>query len=1433
MSLPCLFTASRTMSILWLMLIAVMLLSLSQGMAYGFQDDQFLLADWRPAHLGSEKLSIYHRVRVYQQPTETAFEDEQSGQQPASSYNETDIAGWPGFAGVGKSSSVKLSYGGLTDEDDQDNHRPPFMPGLAGSDFSLTLLPVLRLAADWQKYLPGTHWLHWLTGEPDYDSGVTVIVRFGNHPPIVVQVMPEEYQHMAEYLANPQALLYWLVPRIQGRDALVNQLLALMDTMTMEVNEPAKEAMENQLADILDQPGILVDVELERFSLQRTLENFIEFPERKSHQQTQSLGTGGAQEGEKSSTTGNSQTPGKPNTQDSDTGRENNHSQPPEQPSGGQPGETEPAQEESPYFTLKMNGREYRIARKQLDPEKRGQENAAEVYAYEPGKLTDTRPLTELEQMAGVQQFFRLPDTDQKPLNYLTLYGTEETRQALQEFYPVDVLQITSDNHLEAASGLTGEQLGKDCIICQDSMHRYRASARTDCQHIFHLPCLITFFSERPRDESGEINLTCPYCRRKQTQLGQLLNSPTELSQELLQASEQGDEAVVRALLEARVSSDAVDTQSRTALHKAALANNLGIVVLLISGGASVDQTDSQGLTAIDLASMSGHRPMVETLSETIGVAPVFYWAAYGFTDEIEKWIQRGEDVQGTRNREGATLLHIAAARGHTEIAEQLLNYAESLNLEVIDCLNNRHQTPLCAACDNGETAMVRLLLNRGASSAPQLPVEADSPLFLSARKGCLEIVQLLLADQAENDQDNERINALLVAARHGHSETVRELMAGIHTPLDQWGEQALLEAARQGHWRVVGMLLDAGVSGSVSQKKALGLAAEGRHVKTVQLLLERGALSDSNDNALAFTLLLESVEKNQPEMVRLLLKYGAPINQTRKGDEVTALIRAADHGWLDVVKALLEQGANVNQATKWYFGAKTYTPLKLAVMNGRNEIVKVLLESGAKITSDLALPQVAVLNYQLFDAVLQRNIRKVKTLLPKHDNLNTGNALYYAARRGLIQTAKLLLKHKADPNYTRLTEGDTPLHGAAQGGHLNLIRLLLDNKADATIGNTHGESPLDIASSSGNIETVALLSAAMQKASSGELKNVLALDVGNALYHGAASGQYESVKWLLNNKADPNSADESSGGMTPLHIAARNNHGDIIRLLLAHGADHHKANNEGETPLDIARQFHQQAAEAELTRVDQGRSLLEAVEQGNIEQANTLLESGADPDYQNSQGKTALHFAVSAGQIDLVRLLLQYTNRPDLSDGHYTALHLAAISGFTEIAGSLLDAGASPARYTTEDELPLHLAARGNHQAMVHLLSVNPQVDINGVSGEQRTALHIAAQAGFPDMVSLLLTLGAEPRLKDREGNTLLHVVCRVFSKEQLKSFFSEQHDLRRQLFRESDTNNSGETPLAVLSSRGDIDEESREALVQRLKDQPARLSVSGSSAL
>ncbi|PNF18748.1 hypothetical protein B7P43_G03347, partial [Cryptotermes secundus] len=174
-------------------------------------------------------------------------------------------------------------------------------------------------------------------------------------------------------------------------------------------------------------------------------------------------------------------------------------------------------------------------------------------------------------------------------------------------------------------------------------------------------------------------------------------------------------------------------------------------------------------------------------------------------------------------------------------------------------------------------------------------------------------------------------------------------------------------------------------------------------------------------------------------------------------------------------------------------------------------------------------------------------------------------------------------------------------------------------------------------------------------------------------------------------------------------------------------------------------------------------QSLPEAVIYGKPVLVKAWLEAGVDPNRVDNQGYTALQRAAMAGNLQLVRLLVQYgANLTELSRNQFGDLpiHLAAAFGHANIVHWMLDNGVPVNIRNRIGATPLHSAAHNNRLEVAHLLldggaAVNAKV----INGDNRTSLHEAAAQGSVDLVKLLLDRGADINaITSDQNQTPLH---------------------------------------------------------------------------
>ena len=164
------------------------------------------------------------------------------------------------------------------------------------------------------------------------------------------------------------------------------------------------------------------------------------------------------------------------------------------------------------------------------------------------------------------------------------------------------------------------------------------------------------------------------------------------------------------------------------------------------------------------------------------------------------------------------------------------------------------------------------------------------------------------------------------------------------------------------------------------------------------------------------------------------------------------------------------------------------------------------------------------------------------------------GTPLIAAARSGNVAALELLIGAGADVN--RGVEGDgSPLIAAAQAGHLDAVRLLLGRGASIDAGIPGDGNALIMAAGSGRADVVRFL---LDQGAG--IETVVPGDE-NALIHASEAGEAAVVRLLIERGADVNArvpAQDHRGRTewrTPLSMARRGGHGDVVRILEAAGA--------------------------------------------------------------------------------------------------------------------------------------------------------------------------------------------------------------------------------------------------------------------------------------
>ena len=373
--------------------------------------------------------------------------------------------------------------------------------------------------------------------------------------------------------------------------------------------------------------------------------------------------------------------------------------------------------------------------------------------------------------------------------------------------------------------------------------------------------------------------------------------------------------------------------------------------------------------------------------------------------------------------------------------------------------------------------------------------------------------------------------------------------------------------------------------------------------------------------------------------------------------------------------------------------------------------------------------------------AVFHDDLAEVERLLADDADVNVTNTylvspLSLASEFGHADIAKHLIAAGADVEAKRMSD-ETPLMLAARGGSVETVNALLSAEADVDAQDREGQTALMWAAAAGNADIVdALIDAGADVSYSLE-------QAGFTAFHFAArQGQSKVVKRILSAGFDVNEA------MHPKSSAGRNPRDHMSALMLAVESAHFELALElvdaGADPNDVRSGYAPLHAVSWVRRAKLGDNPLgDPTPRGSgsvtsLAFVKEIIERGADvnllaktkkpkgPAAFNANGATPFLFAAQTGDLSLMKLLLELGADPKISNADGCTALIAA-AGFGAV--SVGEEPASEAEVCASIELLVELG-----------------LDVNAIDDNRETPMHGAAYRNYPQAVTLLASLGADP---------------------------------------------------------------------------------------
>jgi ankyrin repeat protein len=427
-----------------------------------------------------------------------------------------------------------------------------------------------------------------------------------------------------------------------------------------------------------------------------------------------------------------------------------------------------------------------------------------------------------------------------------------------------------------------------------------------------------------------------------------------------------------------------------------------------------------------------------------------------------------------------------------------------------------------------------------------------------------------------------------------------------------------------------------------------------------------------------------DAAKRRDRDGVRAALARKADVNAPQV-DGTTALHWAVEHDDLEMTDVLIRAGARVAARTR-----EGVTPIQLAAINGSGRMLDRLLKAGADPNASLTPAG----DTALMMAARTGNVESLRVLVEAGANVNVRETwggttpLMWAVSEGHAEAARLLMAAGADVSARSH-------YVAAANGRGFEGRTPVANRADSRAEDFASGwlTPLMLAAREGHLDLTRILVAggADVNAVAGDGKTALALAIFN--------GNYDVASLLVDSKADVNAADNQR--FTPLFYAVDRRNMEtapnfpwmvtqdplpLVKKLLDAGANPNALVNN--TPRARMREGS--------PRIVHATALMRAAFAGDIDLVKLLLAHGADPSIISTDGETMVSAAAGLAfvhgyhrgkspreRLETVRLFVTLGNDVNQADDYgITPLMAAANLGDTAIIQYLVDQGADLGAY-------------------------------------------------------------------------------------------------------------------------------------------------------